>query len=65
LGGEGLESFFLLQNHLEFTPLWAPVRMIEPIYSWIFWSIWILLCLGASGSIYKHQNIYAIARREE
>ena len=65
LGGEGLESFFLLQNHLEFTPLWAPVRMIEPIYSWIFWSVWILLCLMASWTICKHQNFYAIARREE
>ena len=65
LGGEGLESFFLLQNHLEFTPLWAPVRIIEPIYSWIFWSIWILLCLGVSWIVYKRQNVYAIARREE
>lgn len=65
VGGEGIQSFFMLQNHLEFTPLWVPVRLIEPIYSWIFWSVWILLCLGASWIVYKHQNLYAIARREE
>jgi len=65
LGGEGISSFFMLQNHLEFTPLWAPVRVIPQVYSWIFWAGWIILCLAASWVICKHQNLYAIARREE
>ncbi|BBB49608.1 hypothetical protein [Pelolinea submarina] len=65
IGGEGISSFFMLQNHLEFTPLWAPTRVIPQVYSWIFWSVWILLCLVTSRIIYKRQNLYAIARREE
>ncbi len=65
IGGEGIQSFFMLQNHLEFTPLWAPVRMIPQVYSWIFWSVWILLCLAASWFICKRQNLYAITLRED
>ena len=65
IGGSGIESFFMLQNHLEFTPLWAPVRVIPQIYSWIFWAVWIMLCLAASWTLCKRQNLYAIARREE
>ncbi len=65
VGGEGISSFFMLQNHLEFTPLWAPVRVIPQVYSWIFWSVWIILCLAASWQICKRQNLYAITLREE
>jgi hypothetical protein len=65
IGGEGLESFFLLQNHLEFTPLWVPVRLIPQIYSWIFWAAWILICLGFSYFISKRQNFFADNREED
>ena len=59
IGGSGIESIFLLQNHLEYTPLWAPVRMIPQAYSWIFWSAWILICLGATWIICKQHNFYS------
>jgi hypothetical protein len=65
IGGSGIESFFMIQNHLEFTPLWAPTRVIPQFYSWIFWSVWILLCLMASWFVCKRQNLYAVTRREE
>ena len=61
IGGSGIDSFFLLQNHLEFTPLWAPVRVIPQVYSWIFWSVWILLCLTASG-LFVNIKIYTLLR---
>jgi hypothetical protein len=44
IGGEGWQSYFLIQNHLEYTPLWAPVRMIPEWTSVIFWCVWILVC---------------------
>lgn len=65
IGGEGLESFFMLQNHLEFTPMWAPVRVIPQIYSWVFWAVWILICLGFSYFICSRQNFYATNREED
>jgi hypothetical protein len=65
IGGNGIESYFLLQNHLEFTPLWAPMRVIPEIDSWIFWSGWITVCLISSRAIYDRRNFYAIDRDEE
>ncbi len=65
IGGSGVESYFLLQNHLEYTPLWAPVRSIPEIYSWIFWLFWIAICLAASRVIYYRRNFCAIDRIEE
>ena len=59
IGGSGIESIFLLQNHLEYTPLWAPVRMIPQAYSLIFWAVWILICLGATWIICKQHNFYS------
>jgi hypothetical protein len=44
IGGEGWLSYLLIQNHLEYTPLWAPVRTIPESASWIFWGMWIALC---------------------
>jgi hypothetical protein len=44
IGGEGWLSYLLIQNHLEYTPLWAPVRIIPESTSWIFWIVWILVC---------------------
>ncbi len=44
IGGEGWLSYLLIQNHLEYTPLWAPVRIIPESASWIFWIVWILVC---------------------
>ena len=65
IGGSGLSSFFLLQNHLEFTPLWAPVRVIPEIYSWIFWLVWIIVCLAISFVISKNVGYFANSRQEE
>jgi hypothetical protein len=65
IGGSGIDSFFMLQNHLEFTPLWAPVRVIPEIYSWIFWLVWIFVCLAASWIICNRQNFYAINHQED
>ena len=64
VGGDGLESFFMLQNHLEFTPMWVPVRLLPQIYSWIFWGIWILICLVGSYFISQRHNFYAKNREE-
>ncbi len=44
IGGEGWLSYLLIQNHLEYTPLWAPVRTIPESVSWIFWIVWIAVC---------------------
>jgi hypothetical protein len=44
IGGQGWQSFFMIQNHLEYTPLWAPTRIIPEAASWIFWAVWIVLC---------------------
>ncbi len=44
IGGQGWLSYILIQNHLEYTPLWAPVRVIPESASLIFWIVWILLC---------------------
>jgi hypothetical protein len=65
IGGSGIESYFLLQNHLEFTPLWAPMRLISESYSWLFWFIWIAICLAASRVIYNHRNFYTVHHDEE
>jgi hypothetical protein len=48
IGGQGWGAYLLLQNHLEYTPLWAPTRVIPEAASWIFWLVWIGLC-GAAG----------------
>jgi hypothetical protein len=44
IGGEDWQSYFLIQNHLEYTPLWAPVRMVPESASILFWCVWILVC---------------------
>ncbi len=65
IGGSGIESFFLLQNHLEFTPLWAPMRVIPESYSWLFWFGWIFICIVLTWVIYRKRNFYAINHQEE
>ncbi|HOJ02014.1 MAG TPA: hypothetical protein PLL88_10390 [Anaerolineaceae bacterium] len=65
IGGEGIGSFFLLQNHLEFTPLWAPVRVIPEIYSWLFWLIWILACLGSGFMLCKKIDFFLVNHQED
>lgn len=65
IGGDGIDSFFLLQNHLEFTPLWAPMRIIPEIYSWLFWFIWILLCVGLGFLICKKINFFSVNHQED
>ncbi len=45
VGGQGWERYFLIQNHLEYTPLWAPTRVIPEAVSLLFWLVWIVLCL--------------------
>ncbi|NPV41831.1 MAG: hypothetical protein HPY72_10900 [Anaerolineae bacterium] len=65
IGGSGIESFFLMQNHLEFTPLWAPMRVIPESYSWLFWFIWIAICLAVSRVINNRRNFYTVHHNEE
>ena len=65
IGGDGITSFFLLQNHLEFTPLWAPERIIPEIYSWIFWTVWVILCLVTGFIISRRTNFYAAKQEED
>jgi len=65
IGGDGISSFFLLQNHLEFTPLWAPMRVIPEIYSWIFWAVWVILCLVIGFIISRRTNFYAAKQEED
>ncbi|HAF63023.1 MAG TPA: hypothetical protein DCK95_11965 [Anaerolineaceae bacterium] len=64
IGGNGITSFFLLQNHLEFTPLWVPERVIPEIYSWIFWAVWVLVCLVTGFIISRRTNFYAVKQEE-
>lgn len=64
IGGNGISSFFMLQNHLEFTPLWAPMRVIPEVYSWIFWAVWVILCLVIGFIISRRTSFYA-AKQEE
>ncbi len=65
IGGEGIASFFLLQNHLEFTPLWAPMRVIPETYSWIFWFLWIVICLGSGFYLSRKASFFSINRQED
>ena len=65
IGGSGINSFFLLQNHLEFTPLWAPMRIIPEIYSWLFWVLWIMICLGLGFYLCEKASFYSIDRQED
>jgi hypothetical protein len=62
IGGEGWLSYLLIQNHLEYTPLWAPVRMIPESASWIFWTVWIFLCCVIGWVSSKQGDLLAIER---
>lgn len=64
IGGEGWSSYFLIQNHLEYTPLWAPMRVIPETASWIFWLAWILVCLG-TGWLSAKRNDFVTNNHEE
>jgi hypothetical protein len=55
IGGQGWISYLLIQNHLEYTPLWAPVRTIPVMSSIIFWLVWIFIS-GAVGWFYSKQT---------
>jgi hypothetical protein len=44
IGGQGWVSYLLIQNHLEYTPLWSPVRVVSEWVSLVFWIVWILPC---------------------
>ncbi|MGV8025473.1 MAG: hypothetical protein AB2L18_02820 [Anaerolineaceae bacterium] len=65
IGGDGIASFFLLQNHLEFTPLWAPMRIIPEIYSWVFWLLWVFICLITGFLICKKIDFFTVNRQED
>lgn len=65
IGGDGIDSFFLLQNHLEFTPLWAPTRILPEVYSWLFWLLWIFICLGTGFLISKKTNFFTVNHQED
>ncbi len=62
IGGQGWVSYVLIQNHLEYTPLWAPVRLIPMSISWIFWIVWILLCCLIGWISSRQSDILAIER---
>lgn len=60
IGGEGWLAYLLIQNHLEYTPLWAPTRVIPESASWIFWIVWILLCCIVGWLSSKRTDILAM-----
>ena len=60
IGGQGWESYILIQNHLEYTPLWAPTRMIPEIVSLIFWLVWTLLCVAIGWRSAKRADFLAM-----
>ncbi|MCE1255321.1 MAG: hypothetical protein LWX83_17455, partial [Anaerolineae bacterium] len=60
IGGQGWESYFLIQNHLEYTPLWAPVRVISESASWIFWLVWIFLCVSVGWISARRSDFLAV-----
>ncbi len=60
IGGQGWQSYFLIQNHLEYTPLWAPARIIPESASWIFWIVWILICFIIGWFSSKRTDILAM-----
>lgn len=62
IGGQGWESYLLIQNHLEYTPLWAPTRVVPEIYSWIFWGVWIAVCLIAGHLSIRKHDFLAVER---
>jgi hypothetical protein len=62
IGGQGWESYLLIQNHLEYTPLWSPARVIPEVYSWIYWGIWITACLLAGFSSVRTHDFQAVGR---
>ena len=57
---KGLIAYFLLYNHLEYTPLWSPQREMPLVVSIIFWLIWILTCFVAGMFASRRQNFYLI-----
>lgn len=59
IGGSGWESFFLIQNHLEYTPVWSPARVIPVEVSWVFWGVWIALCLLIGFVSIRKHDIHA------
>lgn len=60
IGGQGWISYLLIQNHLEYTPLWAPVRVIPVAASWIFWITWIGVCCAAGWISSRHSDFWAL-----
>ena len=60
IGGEGWVSYIMIQNHLEYSPLWSPVRSVPFSATWIFWSVWILLCCLIGWMSSKRGDILAI-----
>lgn len=59
IGGEGWLSYLLIQNHLEYTPLWSPVRLIPASSSWIFWTLWIVVCCLAGWVSSKNNDFFS------
>jgi hypothetical protein len=62
IGGQGIESYFMIQNHLEYTPLWSPVRVIPVFYSWVFWGVWIAVCLAVGYTIVNRHDFKSLER---
>jgi hypothetical protein len=62
IGGQGIESYFLIQNHLEYTPLWSPARVIPVFYSWVFWGVWIAVCLVVGYTIVNRHDFKSLER---
>lgn len=60
IGGEGWLSYLLIQNHLEYTPLWSPMRIIPESGSCIFWTVWILICIVIGWISSERTDILAI-----
>ncbi len=60
IGGQGWISYLLIQNHLEYTPLWSPMRVIPEAASWIFWLIWIVVCCAAGWISSMHSDFWAL-----
>jgi hypothetical protein len=65
IGGQGWLSYLLIQNHLEYTPLWTPTRIIPESASWFFWTIWIFLFIIVGWFSSKRIDIFTMEQQEE
>jgi len=64
LGGainqRGWMAYVLIYNHLEYTPLWVPVREMPVVISLVFWLVWIAICFALGLLSSKRQDFLSV-----